>query len=100
MTSIIVWGSIFNGFRDFLKDWGKSGKNLSFIGLFFSQLTSCMLCTSTWVGFFMGLFLSSPTALFFDNELNYRYTHWFFDGMFSAGFVWALNSIIEWFENK
>jgi hypothetical protein len=25
---------------------------------------------------------------------------WFFDGLFASGGVWAVNSIIEWFENK
>jgi hypothetical protein len=32
------------------------------------------------------------------------YIHWlpsiFFDGMFTAGSVWAINSIVEYFEEK
>jgi hypothetical protein len=27
-------------------------------------------------------------------------TSWFFDGMIASGFVWGLNSIIEWFEEN
>jgi hypothetical protein len=28
-------------------------------------------------------------------------THsWFFDGIMSAGAVWAINSVIEWFEEN
>jgi hypothetical protein len=28
------------------------------------------------------------------------YYSWFFDGITSAGAVWALNGIIEWFEEN
>ena len=52
--------------------------------------------TSTWVGFFFSLVFFSPTA-----ELTViPYTNWFFDGMFASGSVWAINAIIEYFEEN
>jgi hypothetical protein len=87
MTSILVWGSIFDSTREFIKKHSK----------FFGDLISCTLCTSTWVGFFMSLVLGSLIGTL----LN---THWliglFFDGMFTAGSVWAVNAIIEFFEES
>lgn len=85
MTSILVWGSIFESTRTFIKKHSK----------FFGDLISCTLCTSTWVGFFMSIVLGGLSSNFFD-------VHWtlviFWDGMFTAGSVWALNAIIEYFE--
>lgn len=85
MTSILVWGSIFESTRTFIKKHSK----------FFGDLISCTLCTSTWIGFFMSIVLGGLTRNFFD-------VHWllviFWDGMFTAGSVWALNAIIEYFE--
>lgn len=87
MTSILVWGSIFESTRVWIKKHSK----------FFGDLISCTLCTSTWVGFFMSLFLGSISTQYFD-------TIWiinlFFDGMLTAGGVWALNAIIEFFEEN
>lgn len=87
MTSILVWGSIFENFRVWLKSKSK----------FFGDLISCTLCTSTWVGFFLSIFLGSITNTFFDCFIIFDI---FFDGMFSAGAVWAINSIIEFFEEN
>lgn len=87
MTSILVWGSIFESTREWIKRKSK----------FFGDLISCTLCTSTWVGFFMSLFLGSISTQYFD-------TIWiinlFFDGMLTAGGVWTINAIVEWFEEN
>jgi hypothetical protein len=29
-----------------------------------------------------------------------RYASWFFDGMLASGSVWAINAIVEWFEEN
>jgi hypothetical protein len=87
MTSIIVWGSIFESTREWIK---KNSK-------FFGDLVSCVLCTGTWVGFFLSLFLGSPTTHFFK---TFALFNLFFDGMFAAGTVWAINAIIEYFEEN
>ena len=86
MSNILVFGSIFESLREFLIK--KS--------TFFGDLIQCMMCTSTWVGFLFSLTFFSPTL-----ELTIiPYTSWFFDGMLASGAVWAINAIIEWFEEN
>jgi hypothetical protein len=92
MTTIIVYGSIFEGIRNFIH---KKGKNNSFMK-FFSDLVGCVLCTSTWVGFFLSITMFSPTNTIYGISLPMTI---FFDGMFSAGIVWGINTLIEWFED-
>jgi hypothetical protein len=87
MTSILVWGSIFESTREFIKRKSK----------FFGDLISCTLCTSTWVGFFMSIVLGGLIAPVFGINPILGV---FFDGMFTAGIVWAINSIIEFFEES
>lgn len=87
MTSIIVWGSIFENLREKIKQNSK----------FFGDLISCTLCTSTWVGFFMSIVLGGVSQHMFDVPYLFGV---FFDGMFTAGAVWAINSIIEYYEEK
>lgn len=87
MTSVIVWGSIFEKQREWVKNNSK----------FFGDLISCTLCTATWVGFLISLILGglSESLLGVNWILSI-----FFDGMFTAGSVWALNAIIEFFEES
>lgn len=86
MTTILVYGSIFEKQREWIKSHSE----------FFGSLISCMLCTSTWVGFFMSICLGGLTT-------SYG-MHWlpaiFWDGMFTAGIVWAINGIVEFFEES
>jgi hypothetical protein len=95
MSNILVYGSIFNGPRNFINKWGDSKYLLNGFGAFLSKMLSCMMCCSVWVGFFYGIFLYSPV-----HELLgvHNYYSWFFDGMLASGSVWAINAIIEWFE--
>ena len=87
MTSILVWGKIFDNQREWIKKHSK----------FFGDLISCTLCTSTWVGFFMSIVLGGLSN-------HYLQSNWlaqlFFDGMFTAGSVWAINAIVEFFEES
>jgi hypothetical protein len=55
------------------------------------------MCTPTWVGFFFGVFLYSPTNEIIDLT---PYVSWFFDGMLASGTTWIINSIVEWFEEN
>lgn len=97
ITNIVVYGTIFNGPREFIKRWSESNAPLNSVAMFVRDMTSCPMCFSTWFGFFAGIFLYSPT----NQVLGFNhYYSWFFDGMFCSGAVWAINSIIEWFENK
>ena len=63
---------------------------------FFGDLLGCMMCTSTWVGFFFSLAFFSPTA----SLVTIPYSNIFFDGMLASGGVWAINAVIEWFEEN
>jgi len=98
MTQIIVYGSIFEGLRNSINKTGEFGIPLiSPIFRFIDGIVSCMMCCSTWVGFFMSFVVYSPfTELMGVNP----YLSIFFDGMLASGGVWAINSIVEWFEKK
>jgi hypothetical protein len=87
MMTIIVYGSIFEKSRE----WIKSHSH------FFGELVSCPLCTSTWIGFIMSLTLGSISSVYFS---TFYPINVFVDGMFTAGAVWAINSIIEFFEES
>jgi hypothetical protein len=87
MSTILVYGSIFESTRESIKKKSK----------FFGDLISCMMCTSTWVGFFMSIFLGGLTSKFLD--INWLFQI-FFDGMATCGMVWAINGIIEFFEES
>lgn len=89
MTSIIVWGSIFERPRSWIKEE---------LGIkFFAELISCTLCTATWVGFFISLVTGGLCSDVF--EINIFFGT-FFDGLLTAGAVWAFNNIIEFFEEN
>jgi hypothetical protein len=98
MTTILVYGSIFANFRNAIHGWGKNNyAPFNYVGNFLSGLISCMLCTGTWVGFFLSLAYFSPNKEIIG--LN-QILSVFFDGMLAAGFVWGINGIIEWFEEN
>lgn len=98
MSNILVYGSIFNGPRNKINLYA-SDEHMPLQGfwVFLRDLIKCMMCTSTWVGFFLGIFVISPTFYMFDIS---EYISWFFDGMFASGGVWAINAIVEWFEEN
>ena len=86
MSQIVVFGAIFDKPRDWIT------KNSTFFG----DLLSCMMCTSTWVGFFFAITFYSPTL----TMVTIPYSNVFFDGMLASGSVWAINAVVEWFEEN
>ena len=86
MSQILVYGSIFDKPRDWITEHST----------FFGDLLGCMMCTSTWIGFFFSVTFYSPT----ETMTMIPYTNIFFDGMLASGSVWALNAIVEWFEEN
>lgn len=86
MSTIIVYGHIFDKPRTWLS-------NKSSV---LEQFLTCMLCIPTWVGFFLSFALGGLTNAYFHTGV---FT-FFFDGMFTAGAVWAINSFIEFFEES
>lgn len=102
MTTILVYGKIFNGLRDYIKYLSEIRFTFRLMNIipkifnFINVLINCVLCTSTWVGFFLSIVLFSPTEYYFNKNIF----NIFFDGMLSAGIVWAINSFIEFFEEN
>lgn len=86
MSTIITAGSIFEKPRNWIMR--KS--------VFWGNFITCMLCIPTWIGFFLSFALGGLTNEYF----NTGYFTFFFDGMFTAGIVWAINSFIEFFEES
>ena len=98
MTQIIVYGSIFANTREGIKKLGETGLPIiSQLFTLINGIVSCMMCCSTWVGFFMGAFIYS----FFGEQLGLPLvSSIFFDGMLASGGVWGINAIVEWFEEN
>jgi len=97
ITNIIVYGSIFNGPRNFIRKWSESKLPLNSFATFIRNMTSCFMCCGVWIGFFYGILLYSPVHEMLG--VNSWYS-WFFDGMLASGTVWIINSIVEWFEEN
>lgn len=97
LTNIMVFGSIFEGLRNFFQKWGESYLPFNSLGRFISGILSCPMCFSVWGGFFLSLVIFSPTFTLFGTPL---WISWFFDGILSSGAVWIINSIVEWYERE
>jgi|TARA_R110000803_G_scaffold201680_3_gene266523 hypothetical protein len=97
MTQIIVYGSIFKSLRVGIEKLGETSVPVvSNLFNFIHGIVSCMMCCSTWVGFFMGAFAYS----FFGEQLGLPLVpSIFFDGMLASGGVWAINTIVDHFES-
>jgi hypothetical protein len=76
ITNIVVYGSIFNGPREFIREYAESDKP-------FNE--------------FAGFVIYSPVNQLLGVDV---YSSWFFDGMLSSGAVWTINAIVEWFEEN
>ena len=98
VSNILVYGSIFDTPRNYIfKEADNIDNYIQGSYRFLKGMLSCMLCTPVWVGFFFGVFLYSPVHEFLGVT---PWISWFFDGMLASGSVWAINSIIEWFEEN
>ena len=93
LMTIMVYGSIFKWLRNLINKWSEN----YLICKFLNGILTCPLCFSTWGGFFLSLVLFSPVNELFGIP---RELSWFFDGLFSAGAVWGINSIVEFFEEN
>ena len=98
LMNIMVFGSIFQGLRNFFQTWGND-KQLPFNGVahFISGILTCPMCFSFHGGWFLSLTIFSPTFVLFGTSI---WVSWFFDAILSSGAVWAINAIIEWFEEN
>lgn len=96
LSNIVVYGSIFNGPRNFINKWGENESAIFHeTGAFISKMTSCMMCFGFHCGWFLSISIYSPVHELLGVNTYYS---WFFDSMFASGSVWMIHSIIEWFE--
>ena len=98
LMNIMVFSSIFGGLREFFKKWGNNNyAPFRPLGEFISGILSCPMCFGFHGGWFLSLAIFSPTFALFGTSIGIS---WFFDGILSSGAVWAINSIVEWFEEN
>lgn len=86
----LIYGSVFEGFRNFLAKFGTSGYSLH-------KLFTCFMCLGTWMGFAI-----SALMLYFDlpllfNTNNVVFTI-FLHGLLSTGGVWIIHTFQEMLE--
>ena len=98
LMNIMVYGSIFQWLRDWARESANDPKKVShYFGRFLNGILKCPLCFAFHGGWFLSLTVFSPTQEFFHMKFL---TSLFFDGILSSGAVWAINAIIEWFEEN
>jgi hypothetical protein len=93
ISNIIVFGSIFSGFRNFCERLSPN---------FFGKLFNCMMCTPFWVGFVLSItfnllgygFMSPLYSLGVDS----LFLVLFLDSCLASGTTWLLHTSQEMFE--
>lgn len=95
ICNILIYGSIFDGFRNLLSKLGTGGYSLF-------KLFTCFLCLSVWIGFAMTLILNyfgySNLTPMGSLGINNIYLMTFLNGMLSSGGVWIVHTLQEYFE--
>lgn len=91
----MIYGSIFEGWRNFLSKFGTGGYSIH-------KLFTCFMCLSTWLGFIlsaimvsMGYGSSTPVG---SMNIDNAYLIIFLNGLLSAGGVWLLHTLQEFLE--
>lgn len=86
----IIFGSIFEGFRNFLSKFGTGGYSLY-------KLFTCFMCLGTWMGFAITAILllaGIPTPI----QILNPWLCIFFHGLLSTGGVWVIHNFEEMLE--
>ena len=83
----LIYGSIFEGFRNFLAKFGTGGYSIY-------KLFTCFMCLSTWIGFVITTLLiltknTTPLAI------NNIYLSVFLHGLLSTAGVWVTHTLQE-----
>lgn len=91
-TNNIIYGSIFEGFRNFLAKFGTGGYSLH-------KLFTCFMCLGTWVGFAITIILNyfgfaqlTPMGSIGIHHLGLMV---FINGLLSGGGVWLTHTLQE-----
>lgn len=93
ITNIIVFGSIFDSFRNLLNNISPN---------ILGKLFSCPMCMSTWVGFICSYLFDYYNVFtpFTYYGINNLYLKVFFDGCLSSGLIWLIHTIQEYYEYR
>ena len=86
----LIFGSVFEGFRNFLSKFGTSGYSIH-------KLFTCMMCLGTWMGFALSTILiltHNSTPITTNNIFLTIFLH----GLVSTGGVWLIHTAQEAFE--
>ena len=98
LMNIVVFSSIFSGVRNFFSGMSQSSIGLfKEFGSFISGIVTCPMCFGFHGGWFLSLSVFSPINALFNVPVEFS---WFFDGVLSSGAVWAINAMVEWFEEN
>ncbi len=88
----IIYGSLFEGFRNFLAKFGQGGYS-------FYKLFTCFMCLGTWMGFAVSALMThfgyahlTPMGSIGVDNL---YLMIFLNGLVSAGGVWLMHTLQE-----
>lgn len=86
----IIFGSIFEGFRNFIAKFGTGGYSIH-------KLFTCFMCLGTWMGFavstiYISFGITPPI------QANNVFITVFLNGLLSTGGVWLIHTIQEFFE--
>ena len=86
----LIYGSLFEGFRNFLMKFGTGGYSLY-------KLFTCFMCLGTWMGFAIStlMVLFNVPLLFESKSIFFTI---FLHGLFSAGGVWFIHTVQEMLE--
>lgn len=85
----LIYGSVFEGWRNFLTYFGTGGYSLH-------KLFTCFMCLGTWMGFALTLIMNScgyahltPIG---SMGVNNIYLMTFLNGLLTGGGVWLVNA--------
>lgn len=92
ICNILIWGSLFSGWRSFL--YGFGGGDYSIYKLF-----TCFMCLGFWVGVVLsGVGIYYGIAQLLVITTPNLYLTLLLNGAFSSAVCWLINTIQEWFE--
>ncbi len=91
----MIYGSVFDGFRNFLSKFGTGGYSLH-------KLFTCFMCLGTWMGFTVSLILNhygySKLTPMGSLGVENLYLMVFLNGLVAAAGVWLTHSLQECLE--
>jgi len=93
----MIYGSVFEGFRNFMAKFGTSGYSLH-------KLFTCFLCLGTWMGFaisaimtYFGFAHLTPMGAFGVTNIGLMI---FMNGLLSTAGVWIIHQLVECLERS